>query len=212
MMTQLTLHLVTSTQEGTSRGEDDSDHALLSAFIQQPERVLEVAGGLRAALELTDEELLKLGAKKDEVARLRAAIALGSRFVESPLDRGETLDSPAATRRALSSRLRDLEHEVFVGLFLDNRHRILAYEELFRGSIAGANVYPREVVKRALALNAAALVCAHNHPSGVAEPSRNDRAITKRLQEALALVEVRLIDHFIIGDGQTMSFSERGWL
>ena len=97
-------------------------------------------------------------------------------------------------------------------LHLDNRHRIIADEIMFRGTIADASVCPREVAKRCVDLNSAALVCAHNHPSGVAEPSRSDRAITKKLQEALALVEVRLIDHFVVGDGDVVSFAERGWL
>ena len=110
------------------------------------------------------------------------------------------------------ARLRDLDHEVFVCLFLSNRHHILAYEEMFRGTIDGASVHPREVAKRALELNAAAIVVAHNHPSGIADPSRSDRAITTRLRDALALVEVRLLDHFVIGDGESVSFAERGWL
>ena len=122
------------------------------------------------------------------------------------------LTSPTATRRALSARLRDRARETFACLFLDNRHRVLAYDELFHGTIDGTAVYPREVAKRALAVNAPAVIAAHNHPSGVAEPSRSDRAITAKLRDALALVEVRLLDHFVIGDGEVVSFAERGWL
>ena len=102
--------------------------------------------------------------------------------------------------------------QIFACLFLDNRHRIIAFEELFRGTLDGTSVYPRVIVCRALGHNAAAIVCAHNHPSGVAEPSPADRAIANRLAEALALVDVRLIDHFVVGDGESVSFAERGLL
>jgi DNA repair protein RadC len=101
---------------------------------------------------------------------------------------------------------------VFGCLFLDNRHRVIAFEELFRGSIDGASVHPREVVRRCLAHNAAAVILAHNHPSGVAEPSAADRAITLRLREALELIDVRLLDHFVIGDGKPTSLAQRGWI
>ena len=120
---------------------------------------------------------------------------------------------PAAmTRRYLEGRLHGRRNELFVAVFLDNRHRPIAYEELFRGTVDGATVHPRVVVRRALTHNAAAIVVAHGHPSGVAEPSTADRAITKRLAEALALVDVRLIDHFVVGDGEVVSFAERGLL
>ena len=107
---------------------------------------------------------------------------------------------------------RDLPHEGFCGVFLDNRHRVIALEELFRGTIDGASVHPREVVKRALAKNAAAVILAHNHPSGIAEPSQADELITRRLKEALALVDIRVLDHLVIGDGVCESFAERGLL
>ena len=106
--------------------------------------------------------------------------------------------------------LRHYPYEVFACLFLDNRHRVIEYEELFRGTIDGASVHPREVVRRALEHNAAALILAHNHPSGVAEPSDADRSITRRLSEALALVDVRILDHFIVGEGEPLSLAERG--
>jgi len=118
----------------------------------------------------------------------------------------------AATRRYLTSRLRHQPHEVFACLFLDNRHRMIRYEELFHGTIDGASVHPRQVVRRALHHNAAALIFAHNHPSGVAEPSRADEQITRRLKDALGLIDVRVLDHFVIGDGQAVSFAERGLL
>ena len=110
------------------------------------------------------------------------------------------------------ARLRAYPHEVFASLFLDNRHQVIEYEELFTGTIDGASVHPREVVKRALYHNAAAVIFAHNHPSGVAEPSKADRSITSRLTAALALIDVRVLDHFVIGDGEVVSFAERGWV
>jgi DNA repair protein RadC len=103
-------------------------------------------------------------------------------------------------------------HEVFACIYLDNQHRVLAFDELFRGTIDGASVYPREVVKAALKRNAAALILAHNHPSGVAEPSAADRQLTRRLKDALALVDIRVLDHVVVGDGETVSLAERGWV
>ena len=135
---------------------------------------------------------------------------MGRRHLHEALTRGEALDSPAATRRYLAARLRDYPHEVFAALFLDNRHRVIAYEELFRGTIDGTSVHPREVVKRALAHNAAALILAHNHPSGIAEPSSADTALTRRLRDALGLVEIRVLDHLVVGDGEVVSLAERG--
>jgi len=125
---------------------------------------------------------------------------------------GPVLANPQATRDFLHMRLRDLPHEVFCCLFLDNRHRVLAFEELFRGTIDGANVHAREVVKRALAHNAAALIIAHNHPSGVAEPSQADEMITRKLKSALELIDIRLLDHLVVGDSHCESFAERGLL
>ena len=123
-----------------------------------------------------------------------------------------TLRSPADTRSYLRLRLAHLEHEVFAVLFLDNRHRVIEYETLFRGTIDGASVHPREVVKAALAHNAAAVILAHNHPSGVAEPSQADLHLTRRLREAMGLVDIRVLDHLVIGDGEAVSFAERGLL
>nr|WP_269454725.1 DNA repair protein RadC [Methylomonas koyamae] len=125
--------------------------------------------------------------------------------------RGEALNSPDHAKDCIKLKLAPYEHEVFLCLFLDNQHRVIACEELFRGTIDGASVYPREVVKAALRHNAAALIMAHNHPSGISEPSRADRAITAKLQEALALVDVRVLDHFIVGE-TVHSFAEHGLL
>lgn len=143
-------------------------------------------------------------------ATLQAVLELSRRHYQELMQIGPALLNPKATRDFLHMQLRDLPHEVFCCLFLDNRHRVIAFEELFRGTLDGASVHPREVVKRALAHNAAALILAHNHPSGVAEPSHADELITHRLKEALALIDVRVLDHLIVGDGRCESFAERG--
>lgn len=134
------------------------------------------------------------------------------KIVSTKLVRGDRLESPSATRQYLSLRFASLEHEVFSCLWLDNRHRVIACDELFRGTIDGASVHPREVVKRALAQNAAAVILAHNHPSGVAEPSQADELITQRLREALAIVDIRVLDHLIVAGAQVVSMAERGVL
>ena len=125
---------------------------------------------------------------------------------------GRTLSSPEETRNFLRLRLAEYRNEVFGSLFLDNRHRIIAVRELFQGTIDGASIHPRVVVQQALESNAAAMVFFHNHPSGVAEPSRADEMITRRLKEALALVDVRVLDHFVVSGGESVSFAERGLL
>jgi len=123
---------------------------------------------------------------------------------------GQALCSPGDTSTFLRLRLAERKNEVFGCLFLDNRHRILEVSELFQGTIDGASVHPRVVVQKALAINSAAVIMFHNHPSGVAEPSRADEAITQRLKEALALIDVRVIDHFVVTAGEFVSFAERG--
>ena len=128
------------------------------------------------------------------------------------LHRDPAVASPARTRRYIEARLRGLRNEVFGVIHLDNRHQPILAEHVFQGTIDGATVHPRVVVRRAMMHNAAALIAFHQHPSGVAEPSAADRAITRRLAEALALVDVRLIDHFVVGDGEVVSFADRGWL
>jgi DNA repair protein RadC len=145
-------------------------------------------------------------------AELQAAVEIARRQLSETLRAGPSLASPRATRDYLSARLRDLEHEVFCCLFLDKRHRLIQFEELFRGTIDGASVHPREIVKLALRRNSAAVIIAHNHPSGVAEPSQADELITQRVREALALVDIRLLDHIIVGDGACVSLAERGVL
>ncbi|MBT7952734.1 MAG: DNA repair protein RadC [Gammaproteobacteria bacterium] len=167
--------------------------------------------GLRSLLEADfDSFCQNKGLGMAKFVQLQAALELGKRYLESRLKREQALSSPKDTRNYLKARLRAYQHEVFACLFLDNRHRVICFEELFSGTIDGASVYPREVVKRALFHNAAALILAHNHPSGVAEPSRADQNITQRLKEALALVDIRILDHFVIGDSEPVSFAERG--
>ncbi len=145
-------------------------------------------------------------------AALQASLELARRHFQEQMQSGPTLTNPKSTREYLRMRLRDLDHEVFCCLYLDNRNRVIACEELFRGTIDGATVHPREVVKRALAHNAAAVILAHNHPSGVAEPSQADEIITRRVKESLAAVEIRVLDHLVIGDGVCESMAERGML
>lgn len=145
-------------------------------------------------------------------AQLQAVLELARRHLAEDLHRSDVLSDPAAAERYLQARLRDLDHEVFAALFLDAQHRVLAFELLASGTLDGAAVYPREVVKAALRHQAAALIFAHNHPSGVAEPSAADRALTERLRQALATVEVRVLDHLVIGEGRPTSFAARGWL
>ena len=155
----------------------------------------------------------KLGIGPARYATLMASIELARRHFSETLRRSSSaLNAPDSTRRFLLAQLRDRPYEVFCCLFLDNRHRLIAFEEIFRGTIDGANVHPREVVRQTLLHNAAAVIVAHNHPSGVVEPSQADEGVTKRLRQALALVDVRLLDHVIVGDGQCFSFSEHGLL
>lgn len=170
-------------------------------------------GDLRATLDAGHEEICHSPGVGDACyALLQGAMELGRRYLECRLRRGTALSSPADIRRFLTARLRRHEHEVFACLFLDNRHRLICFEELFRGTVNGASVHPREIAKRALHHNAAAVIIAHNHPSGVAEPSQADRAITGRIRDAMALIDVRLMDHFVVGDGEIASFAERGWI
>lgn len=143
---------------------------------------------------------------------LHAALELGRRYLACDLRQPEALANPAACADYLRARIGAYPYEVFACVFLDNRHRILGFEELFRGSIDGASVHPREVVRRCLAHNAAAVILAHNHPSGVAEPSQADRAITAELKRALETIQVRVLDHFIVGAGAPTSFAARGLL
>ncbi|MES9856048.1 MAG: DNA repair protein RadC [Sedimenticola sp.] len=173
--------------------------------------LLEEHKGLRNLLA-ADKQLFcrSHGLGPAKYAQLQATLEMGRRHLREIVQRDNALTSPQLTRDYLQSRLTHHPNEVFACLFLDNRHRVIEYEELFQGTIDGASVHPREVVRRALAHNAAAVILAHNHPSGVAEPSRADEQITRRLQEALALVDVRVLDHIIVGTGEMTSLAERG--
>jgi DNA repair protein RadC len=152
------------------------------------------------------------GLGRGRYAAFQAALELTRRHYQELMMSGSSLTDPRATREFMRMQLRDLPHEVFCCLYLDNRQRVIAFKELFRGTIDGANVHPREVVKEALARNAASVILAHNHPSGIAEPSQADELITRRLKEALSLVDIRVLDHLIIADGACESFADRGLL
>ena len=201
----------------------DDDAGLLTAFLE-PEsasgsardvalQALQQHGGLRGLLRACPSDIARLGAHGERWAmQIGAARELFRRQLLDGLQRGEALTSPSDTIEYLRTALQDRSREIFCCLFLDTRHRVLACEELFQGSIDGACVYPRVVAERALRLGAAAVIVAHNHPSGVTEPSLADQAITRRLKDALALLEIRLLDHFVIGDGMPASMASRGML
>ena len=170
-------------------------------------------GGITGLLGAPVARLAQLrGFGAARVAILKAAAELARRVARDELRHGSALTSPEAVRDYLRLSLAALPHEAFMALFLDSQHRLLAAEELFRGTLAQTSVYPREVVKSALAHNAAAVIFAHNHPSGVAEPSRADELLTQALKQALALVDIRTLDHFVVAGAQVVSFAERGLL
>lgn len=170
-------------------------------------------GSLTALLAADVAALTALpGVGPAKYVQLQAALEVARRTLRETLDRGSALSSPQAVRDYLRLTLQARPHEVFAVVFLDAQNRALAMEELFRGTLTQTSVFPREVVKRALAHNAAAVILAHNHPSGVAEPSRADDALTNALRQALALVDVKVLDHFVIGAGTAASYAERGLL
>jgi DNA repair protein RadC len=170
-------------------------------------------GSLRRLLTASPEALLeRRGLGPARYATLMAALELARRHYCEALRAGPAMNAPQATRQFLTAQLRDRPYEVFCCLHLDNRHRLIHFEEVFRGTIDGASVHPREVVRQALQYNAAAIIFAHNHPSGVAEASQADELITRRLRDALALVDIRVLDHLIVGDNHCLSFAERGLL
>lgn len=145
-------------------------------------------------------------------AKLQAAREIAARAIAEQLTQGDTMSSPLAVKQFLILRLAGIAHEVFAMLLLDAQNRVIAFDEMFRGTLTQTSVYPREVVKRALRDNAAAVIFAHNHPSGVPEPSHADQVLTQSLKQSLALVDVRVLDHFIVAGNQTLSFAERGLL
>ncbi|WP_300495934.1 DNA repair protein RadC [uncultured Methylophaga sp.] len=198
-----------------------SDAELLAIFLRTgvtgisavdlARKLLSDFGGLRALFEADHQSFCQqhgLGTAK--FVQLQAVLEMSRRHLESTLTRGNAFTDAATTRLYLQRQLRHFPHEVFACLFLDTRHRLISFETLFRGTIDGASVYPREVVKQALKHNAAAVIFAHNHPSGVAEPSQSDIQITKRLRSTLELVDIRVLDHIIVGDAETTSLAELG--
>ncbi len=200
-----------------------SDAELLAIFIRTGMRgktavdvgrdLINEFGSLREVL-IADKKTIcnASGFGPAKYALLQAALELSRRFLDAKLKRQGSLTSPKQVADYLIHRLRDQQREVFAIIYLDNRHQIIEYEELFYGTINGATIHPREVVKKVLFHNAAAIIVAHNHPSGVAEPSQSDTAITLKLQDALQLIDVRLLDHLVIGDGYFVSLSDRGLL
>ena len=199
-----------------------SDAELLAIFLRTgthgltavdlARQLLDHFGGLKPLLAAREAEFCRhRGLGRAKYAQLQAVLEMARRQLFENIQHGDALCSPEDTRQYLSAELRSCPHEVFACLFLDNRHRVLTFEKLFYGTIDGASVYPREVVRRAIAHNAAAVIFAHNHPSGVAEPSEADKQITQRLKDALALIEVRVLDHMVVGD-EVVSFAESGLL
>ena len=200
-----------------------SDAELLAIFLRTgvsgksavdlARHLLSEFGSLRALLEADLRAFCRqLGLGPAKFSQLQAVLEMSRRHLAERLRRESALESPQAVRDYFKALLRHEPHEVFGCLFLDTRHRMLAFEVLFRGSIDSASVYPRQVVKRALAHNAAAVIFCHNHPSGISEPSQADRTLTRRLIQALDLIEVRVLDHFIVGDGEPLSMVEHGWM
>ncbi len=199
-----------------------SDAELLAIFLRTgckgltavdlARQLLDSFGGLKPLLQASQTDFCSnKGLGDAKFAQLQAVLEMAKRHLLEQLARGDALCSPAQTRQFLTAQLASYPHEVFACLFLDNRNRVIAFEKMFYGTIDGASVYPREVVSLALKKNAAAIIFAHNHPSGVAEPSHADEQITRRLKDALALVDIRVLDHFVIGD-EVVSFAERGLL
>ena len=202
-----------------------ADAELLAIFLRVGVRGMSAVDLARALLAHFDHSLARLAAAAPQeltrvngigpakAAQLAAALELARRGLREELRARPALSSPGAVRDWLRRALAPLQREVFIALWLDAQNRLIADEELFRGTLTQTSVYPREVVKRALARNAAAVILAHNHPSGVAEPSAADEGLTQSLKQALALVDVRVVDHFIVaGNAAPLSFAERGLL
>ncbi|ABI73653.1 RadC family protein [Shewanella frigidimarina] len=170
-------------------------------------------GGLRSLLSASKSQVCKLaGVGPVKYAQLQAAVEISKRIAHENLQRGQILTNPDLTRDYLMRQLADRSYEVFALLLLDTQHRVIQFVELFRGTIDSASVYPREVVSLVLEKKAAAVIVCHNHPSGIAEPSQADRRITERIKNALATIDVSLLDHMVVGDQEIVSFAERGWI
>jgi len=183
-----------------------------SAIEMAREALLE-SGGLRALLNLSPNELCKFkGIGTAKYVQFQAGLELGRRYLMEKMQKGDAITSPQISRDYLTLQLRDKPYESFFAMFLDSKHRVLHHQELFRGTIDNATVPVREVVKEALKHNAAAMIVAHNHPSGVAEPSAADKSLTETLYLALGMVGIKLLDHFVVGDSEVVSFAEMGAL
>lgn len=173
--------------------------------------ILSQAGSLRALMNLPARELYKFnGIGPAKYVQFQASLELGRRYLKEKLEAGDVLSNPQASREYLTMCLRDKPYEVFFALFLDSKHRVIHHQELFRGTIDNASVPIREVVKEALGHNAAAMIVAHNHPSGVAEPSISDKTLTENLYLALSMVGIKLLDHFVVGETEVVSLAEMG--
>jgi DNA repair protein RadC len=184
-----------------------------TGVLQLAENLLAAFGGLSGLLHARPEQLKQVkGLGPAKRAEMAAVLELARRSVAGELAARPVFDSPARVKDYLSLQLAGREHEVFAVLFLDAQSRLLRLEEMFRGTLTQTSVYPREVVKRALEFGAASVILAHNHPSGAAEPSRADEFLTQTLKSALALVDVRVLDHLVVGRGAVVSFAERGLL
>jgi len=184
-----------------------------TSVLQLAQTLLDAFGGLAGLLRARPEQLKAVkGLGPAKRAELSAVLELARRSVAGELTAKPIFDSPDKVKHYLGLQLEARDHEVFAVLFLDAQSRLIAFEEMFRGTLTQTSVYPREIVKRALALSAAAVILAHNHPSGAAEPSRADEFLTQTLRSALALVDVRVLDHFVVGRGTVVSFAERGLL
>jgi len=199
-----------------------SDAELLAIFLRTgvkgcsavdlARNLLKDNGSLSQLLSANEAQFCRnKGVGQAKYVQLQAVVEMSRRHLGEKIQRGNALSNVADVKNYLQSRLQSYPQEVFACLFLDNKHRLIKYEEMFRGTIDSSTIHPREVVRRALYHNAAALVLAHNHPSGVAEPSQSDQLITDKLKQALQLIDVRLLDHFIVGD-EVISFAERGYL
>ncbi len=200
-----------------------SDAELLAIFLRTgikgvtavdlARNLLKEFGSLQALMKADKASFCRAkGLGQAKFVQLQAVMEMNRRYFSEILQQGDVLSCPEETRQFLLGHLSHLPHEVFAALFLDNRHRVVSFEILFQGTIDGASVYPREVVKKALHWNAAALIFAHNHPSASIKPSQADIDITHKLKQALNLVDIRVLDHFIVGGNQTCSFAEQGLL
>lgn len=168
------------------------------------------AGGIKPLLHASPYQLKSWGMTDAVIARIASLRVLCGRYLAAELSKGEKLLDPTKAGKYIMAQLQHLDHEVFSCLFLDNRHRVIAFEKMFQGTIDGAAVYPREVLKRCLHHNAAAVIFAHNHPSGEPDPSTADKLITEQLKTALGIVEIRVLDHLVIGDGRFISMASQG--